>query len=503
MSSEQATLALQRAWSLLEQGDRAAARELWEPVCDVALREPAALQLFGAVALRLHEPAAARVRLQKAIRLAPTDPQNHLLLGLAQRRLDRLGAAAQAFRTALRHRPGWPDAAYNLSQVLEDLDRTDEAIRVVEEALKSAPEDADLWNQLGLARVAAERFDDSLVALERAVELEPAHGPFRANLGQERLRSGDPRGWEALEARLTFAPNLQPPDTQARPWQGESLDGRSILIWDEQGLGDTVQFAGLARALTAEGATVHLRCRSQAVGLLQTLEGIEAVWSRDADLPETDYHLPVGSLPYRSIHRLRSADPTAQPEPPAHPEPAKAYLTAPALDPADREWLEALGPGPRIGIAWTGNPAHTENRRRTIPTKVLRKWMELDGIRWVSLQRGTAEEPRFRHPGLAVPGAERLGDLVRTAGWIQALDLIVSVDSLPIHLAGATGAPAWLLLDRIGDWRWGRPAAEHSIYPSVTLFRQTERGDWAGIGRRIASELANGDLVPNQRVSDP
>lgn len=454
---------LQRAWALLERGQRHEARELFERLRDLAIDDAPALQLYAAVALKLDEAEPARARIRRAIRLAPDDPQNHLLLALAEIALDRAGPAKGALRRALRLRPGWADAVYHLAHLLDREGASDEARAMLREALERSPGDADLWNQLALVEATRGAYERALEAHRQAHAHAPADPRVAFNLGTALLRLGrDDEGWPLFENRLRFGAQ-RAPDSEAARWRGEPLDGRSILLWNEQGLGDTIHFARYAPLLRERGAgRIVLRCQPALVRALGAI-GDEVV-STEETAPSTELHVPLGSLPLHLGGR---------------PVPAAIVADRRERPPGDER---------RVGLVWAGNPDHADDDRRSLPGALFRPLCEIEGVRAVSLQYGGAAAG-LRHPRLVTLGDEALGDLAATAGWLKTLDALVTVDTAIVHLAGSLGLPTWLRLGPDPDWRWGVEEPMNSWYPSVRLCRQRPGERPAAVVGRIAEQL--------------
>jgi hypothetical protein len=260
-------------------------------------------------------------------------------------------------------------------------------------------------------------------------------------------------------------------------WSGENLAGRTLLIYDEQGLGDAIHFARYVPLAARAGGKVVFAVRPALRRLFSCLEGISLV-SVEEELPPFDLHCPLLTL-------ARFYGPSQDVPPPPAP-----YLTADDGEVA--RWKARLGAGPRVGLCWAGNPAYSRDRERSIPLDLLKPLFELQGIRWFNCQRDTrpADQPLLHALGERLaPIARDFHDFSDTAAALSALDLIISVDTSIIHLAGALGRPAWLMLPAVPDWRWLLGRDDSPWYPSLRLFRQTAPGDWAGVVERVRAEL--------------
>ncbi len=382
-----------------------------------------------------------------------------------------LGEAMPRLERTVAAHPDEPDFHVHLGLAYAASDRFDDAIACYRRALALAPEHTGALNNLGLALQEQNRREEAADAYRRALAIDPDAHRIRWNLAMARLSLGDRGGWRDYEARLSV-PELGGRAADPGVPRLDTLDvrGRTILVESEQGLGDTFQFARYASALAARGARVVVRAPPSLTGLLRTVPGVAEVVARDAR-PRCDAWLPLASLP-----GLLGASPSGDPA-------AIPYLHAdPALASMVRGELGERRGRLRAGLAWAGNPAHANDRRRSCPLAALAPLLARTDVDWYSLQRGDGED-QIAH----VPAASRLhlldarNDFDRKAALIENLDLVVSVDTSIAHLAGALGRPVWILLPCAADWRWGIAGTATGWYPTATLFRQRAAGDWTPV----------------------
>jgi hypothetical protein len=310
-----------------------------------------------------------------------------------------------------------------------------------------APEDfSDLIERGNAARSTGE-FAAAEQAYRAALAMHPDNAPVKAVLGLLLLTQGRyAEGWPLYDERRRFQPLAI--DASGIPeWGCEYLAGRSLMIWPEQGLGDEIQMARYAPVLKAQGAQVILVCSPALATLFASLGVIVAPLVEKAELPRTDFHARNFSLPALLGTTLKTIPPAP-------------YLYAPA----------APGTG-GIGFVWRGNPEHPNDAGRSLPSPDILA-------------------PLARHARL-VDLQTPQGDFLDTAVRVQALDLVITVDTAMAHLCGALGVPCWVMLpaERC-DWRWMTDRTDSPWYPSLRLFRQTSPGDWAGVVERMASALA-------------
>jgi hypothetical protein len=262
-------------------------------------------------------------------------------------------------------------------------------------------------------------------------------------------------------------------------WLGEySLPGKTILLHAEQGLGDTIQFARYVPLVAARGAKVLLEVQPELNSLLSRLQGAAAVVARGEAPPPFDLHCPLGSLPLATKTELQTV-----PAPTSYLSADEAHL---------KKWSARLQhvPPPRVAIAWSGNPAHDNDRNRSLPFGALAP-LFTTGASFIGIQRDLRSEDAARlaaETRLIHVGGE-LDDFNDTAAVLALCDLIISVDTAPAHLGGAMGRPVWVLVPFAPDWRWMLEGETTPWYPTARLFRQHSPGDWDAVIARVAAAL--------------
>ncbi|HEX7686609.1 MAG TPA: glycosyltransferase family 9 protein [Burkholderiaceae bacterium] len=352
-------------------------------------------------------------------------------------------------------------------------------------AMRLAPRDPEPIYNLG---VALEHFGDwsgSLMAFEAALECAPEHADAAWNLSLALLRHGElERGFRHYESRFR---RLAPaPRACARPaWSGEPLAGLRVLVWAEQGFGDTLQFLRFVPELARRGAQVILEVPRELRGLASRLPGAPEVRVPGEALPRFDVHLALMSLPFAL--GLRGNELAA----------AAPYLQADAARVADwRTRLHSLGWKPAralaVGVVWATNPALPNARDRSPGLATLAPLLKAPGLRWFSLQKGTgeAELAATAAAGPITDLAAHIDDFDDTAAIVANLDVVVTCDTSVAHLAGALGKPTFVLLPFVPDWRYGLAPHDTPWYPSMRLFRQSRRGHWGDARERVAGALA-------------
>jgi hypothetical protein len=249
-------------------------------------------------------------------------------------------------------------------------------------------------------------------------------------------------------------------------WDGSPFPGRTLLVWAEQGLGDTLQFARYLARVKALGGRVLFQTYAGLLGLLQNVAGPDQVLSEHDELPPFDLHAPLLDLPARFHSGLDDLPPPAPLAPPPGHVPPPALLAALAV------------PGRKAGLVWAGSAHHRDDARRSLDPALLAPLADLPGLTWMSLQVGAATRPPL--PGLVDLGVH-FRDFSDTAAALQRLDLVVTVDTAVAHLAGSMGVPTHLLLPFFPDWRWLMEGGTTPWYPSVRLHRQPATGAWPAV----------------------
>jgi Tfp pilus assembly protein PilF len=463
----------------LQGGDFPRAEQAYADVLKIAPYSAEAWFFLGLIRQQHEKFADAARHYEHALRLAPRFPEARNNLGVALQELGRIDEAEACFREALRLDPDYVEAHNNLGNALQDQGRLAEAEAAYRQALLRRPGYIDALHHLGNALGGQGRAREAVECYEEVLRLEPDHGKVHLCRAMAWLQSGDYiRGWAEYEWRLKCKGQSIPPMSQPF-WGGEPLDGRTILILAEQGLGDTLQFIRYATLVAKRGGRVIVACRQPLERIVASCPGVERVISEKMAVPEFDCYAPLLSLP-RVFRTSLESVPAEVP-----------YLAA---DPAlVARWRDELGPigGFKVGVVWQGNPDHSKDRERSFRLAQLGPLARVPGVRLFSLQKGPGSE-QLGEVEVDFPITDlgrRLDDLVVTAAVMRSLDLVVSPDTSPAHLAGALGVPVWLALPAAPDWRWLRGRDDSPWYPTMLIFRQRKWGDWEDVLERMAREL--------------
>ena len=475
---------------------------------------------LGNLLLRMERPAEALQTLQTAAALSPTSALIQCHLGLALLELERLEEATAALQEALCLRPDFPEALVSLAEALRKRGCLDEARQAAEAAIKIdfsqptahhhlgnvlcdlgafaegsnayrralglQPGDPTVMSNLGNALYALGQLPEALAQHRMAVSLRPGSVGSRYNLAVALLAAGElEEGWEAYESRLQLGLPSSVRRNIAQPrWTGEALEGRTIFLYGEQGLGDTLQFVRYAPLVAQRSGRVVLEVPAPLVRLMRQMPGVGAVIPTGTLPAEFDLHCPLLSLPYIFGTRLESI-PASVP-----------YLAADAS--LIEAWRDRMPQdGKRVGLVWSGNPRADQplaafvDRRRSIPLRQFAPFAAVPGISWISLQKGPPASQLQNAPrGLHIRDLmDEVDDFADTAALVAHLDLVIAVDTSVAHLAGALGKPVWMLSRYDACWRWLRDRSDSPWYPTMRIYRQPRPGDWDAVIERVAADL--------------
>jgi tetratricopeptide (TPR) repeat protein len=420
---------------------------------------------------------------RRAIEIQPEYAEAYSNLGTAFKDTGRFAEAQDALRRAIQLAPDLAEAHCNLGVALADSGCLEEGIVSLRQAIRLRPGYAEAHINLGVVLCNLGQAEESIQACFKAVALEPGLEAGRLNFAQVLLAQGNfAPGWAEYERRWIANPRIRNVSFSQPRWTGEALNGRTILLHAEQGLGDAIHFVRYAPLVAARGGRVILECQPELVRLFQTVEGVDQVIPVGKTLPDFDLHCPLMSLPLVMGTTLQSI-------------PANIpYLHA-------ENWKEELGGLPddlKVGLVWAGRPTHSNNRNRSMKLADFARLANLPGVTFHTLQKGAAAaEALSPPPGLRlVDHSPQLHDFVDTASLISSLDLVISVDSSVAHLAGALGKPVWVLLPFVPDWRWMRDRTDSPWYPTMLLFRQTRWGSWHEPLAQVATSLIDLAKLP-------
>ncbi|MBI3418881.1 MAG: tetratricopeptide repeat protein [Proteobacteria bacterium] len=432
---------------------------------------------------RLGRKEEALAAIHQALALDPKQADFYHTLSSIQRDMRQYGLAVESLNKAITLNPDDPKFYNNLAICLSRMGANEEALSTVDRYIKLRPDMAEGYNNKANILKSLRHYREALENYDKALAINPHIFMGKANKGITHLVVGDYRqGWELFEHRL---PGNMPPEAKrfdpARRWKGQSDPKATLIIYNEQGLGDTVQFCRYVPQARGRMGRVILQAQAPLLQLMKFQWPDLEIISPDDPLPEYHYQCPLMSLPH--VFGVTVENLPVE----------KIYLRA---DPAKtRAWQEKLPQNglKRIGLVWAGNPDHMNDHLRSIPLAQFAPLWQIPGLHFFSLQKGqkALEEMACLPAALPfTPAGDALKDFSDTAGLIANLDLLVSVDTATLHLAGALGVPGYGLLQYDPDWRWLASRPDTPWYASLRLFRQRHFGKWEGAVEELCQTLS-------------
>jgi tetratricopeptide (TPR) repeat protein len=486
MDIDQALIEHQQGFDLHLRGQTSEAAACYRRALQIDPEFKEAWMNLGLVAQALGQMEEAQDCQRQALRLDPELADAHNNLGMAHFTVGRLAEAENCFRAALRLNSGHANATLNLGSVRTLENHPEEAEGLFRRSLALGADPVRANSNLALALMQQVRPEEAEACCRDALALQPAYPEARANLALALLTMGRlAEGWQAYEARWEVEATLAPlPDMPQPRWTGQPLNGETVLLYAEQGYGDTLQFCRYAPMVAAAGGRVVLVVPKALCQLMTSLEGVAAVLPDEGVLlPPFDYHCPLLSLPFAFGTTLETIPDTTP------------YLHAHASG-----WAATLDelPGLKIGLVWAGKSRTAQphavsiDKRRSMRLADMAPLFSVPGCSFVSLQLGQpASQAQHLPPGMELHDfTDRLGNWAETADLLCGLDLVITVDTAVAHLAGALGKPVWMLNRFDSCWRWLVGRDDTPWYPSMRQFRQTSPGDWAAVIERVRQALA-------------
>lgn len=404
----------------------------------------------------------------RAIELAPENPTAICAMANAQQSLGKIEEAQKSFQKVLELDPNNVPALTNLAGIYNRAGQFEEAINLDDRAIKIQPLNSVLWGNRGHSRMRALDLCNAESDFCKALELDDTNALSRWNLAyvqllQHRYHSA----WPNFRARMALNDWAENNRNFGKPqWNGEPLCGRTLLIYSEQGFGDTLQFVRFIPRLAQFGGKILLSTSRLLQNLLSGIAGIDGMTIEGEPLPDYDLVVPLMELPV--ILDVDISD--------------LAPLPPPSL-PARQPIPELTRSGYKVGLVWAGSPAHTNDGLRSMSPRFLDMLADLSDIAWYGLQKPPAIDPP-RLPGF-IDLSPYMHDFLDTAQLIKQLDLVVTVDTAVAHVTGFIGKPAIVMLAYLPDWRWGIDELLTPWYPSLELVRQSKHGDWQGVVNQL------------------
>ena len=470
--------------TLKGQGNFDAAAEYYHETLGLKADFPEAHLSLGKTLADSGKWAAAADHYRQAIKIRPDYGEAYNNLGNVLKHQGCVDEAIGAYRHAIHLNAEYVGARNNLASALRLKGKYNEAVEILKQAIRFAPASAETFCNLGNCFKDQLQLTAAAEYYQKAIGLNPHLVEAHFNCAVVHLLSGKFKaGWKEYEWRLQRpAWNAFRDYQRALPrWNGQQISGKRIIVVSEQGFGDTLQFVRYLPALKSCGGKVTLAAQKQLMGLLRNIPGIDYLIPsgvEDNFSRRYDYYVPLLSLPGIFNTTLETIPGNV---PYLYSDPIK-----------NRLWHSQMkGPGINVGLVWAGRTSHTNDHNRSIDPILFRALGRIEGIRLFGLQKGrAAEQPTgFTTNSQFINLGDKFEDFSDTAGAIDNLDLIISVDTAVAHLAGAMGKPVWLLLPFVPDWRWLLDRTDSPWYPTTRIFRQTQSGDWQTVLEKVETQL--------------
>ncbi|HLZ06663.1 MAG TPA: tetratricopeptide repeat-containing glycosyltransferase family protein [Bradyrhizobium sp.] len=486
LKGDDAQLWWQKGGALIAAGRTPEALAAFEQTLKLDPRHGDAAYKCGHLLHGLERFEEALAYLDRSAALQPRHALTWQMRALVLKDLNRLDEALADNRRAIALDPANPDTSGNLGAVLQAQGRIEEALSSYERALQIRPDSPRMITNRASALAELGRLDEAMADYRRALAIDPAFAEAAWNLALLQLQLGDfEEGLKGREVRWKFPKELTPsyPKLSAPIWLGEQpIAGKTVLVCADEGFGDSIQFARYLPLLAERGARVVLVVEAPLCPLLSGVEGVAQCLPKHPGtvLPAFDFHIPFTCMPLAFKTRLDSISARVPYLPPPAADRVQAFESR--LDAHEKL---------RVGLVWSGNPKHQNDRNRSVPLATLSRLVAIDAT-FVSLQKDP--RPRDAETLRALPEiidlTADLTDFAATAALIACLDLVISVDTSVAHLAGALGKPVWLLLPHVPDFRWLIGREDSPWYPKHRLFAQSATREYDSVLDRVRVELS-------------
>ncbi len=458
-------------------GRAAEASELCEKIVAGAPNYADAVHLKAVLLMDKGELASAESMARRASELSPESASFINTVGVILKKQKRFEEAMQCFNRTAELEPNFIPVHTNIGLIQQMNGDYEAAEASHRRSVELDPHYVTALHNLANLLMDAGKLDQSLDFFHRAVEQRPGDAEIHTHRALALLMDGQfERGWDEYEWRMQMRSQLAKHSLKSPLWDGRGYEGQTLLVYHEQGFGDVIQCARYLPQVKQRGGTLVVACAPPIGRLMAQIEGVDKVVTADSEIPPHHFKCPLMALP-----RLFQA------------RPGNIPTAMPYLKPAPGAILMGGEGTKRVGIAWAGSPTHDNDHRRSMPASELAPILAVPGVTFYSLQFGSraAELEAAGLKGKMIePGDEALGDFYQTAGYIDQLDLVITIDTVTAHLAAALNKPTWMLLAFSSDFRWLRERNDSEWYPSMKLYRQTKPMQWREPIAKIASDLA-------------
>ncbi|HEY1686015.1 MAG TPA: tetratricopeptide repeat protein [Tepidisphaeraceae bacterium] len=440
--------------------------------------------------LRLRKDFVEAERVYRAIlQLCPSEAANYDNVAWMIREQKRFKEAVPFMKKAVELQPGSADYHFHLGLLYNDLRDLENAAEVINQVLRIDPNHREARRERAVVLWRLNRFQDAMHEIDELLTVHPDYLDALQSRAELRLLLGDlQRGFKDYESRWVdpqftehaFIKKFRPNGFTKPVWKGEDLTGKTLLLYGEQGFGDVIQFIRYVPLVRQYGATCILQVPLPIKSLMEQVEGIDKVIIHGEKEPAYDCYISLMSLPALFGTALETI-------------PAKIpYLRVP--EKMRENWQRQLAEFKsdfKVGICWAGRPDHFNDTQRSTTLDQFAPLAKIPNIKFFALQKGTAAaQAQTPPPGMQLINlTHKLSDFLDTAAMIEQLDLVIAIDTVVVHMAGALGKPVWTLLPFTPEWRWMIDRFDSPWYSMMRLFRQSKQGDWAGIFAQVAQEL--------------
>lgn len=400
-------------------------------------------------------------------------------IGIAYKELGQNEAAFEAYEKALKLNPNDSASHNNFGNLLRNMGDFEAAISHLEKSIAINPNYADAYSNIGAIYKEQKEYEKAEPYYQKALSINKDHTNANFDMSLIELSRGNyAKGWRLYEHRLKMAELISKTYRFTTPmWQGDSLDGKTIVLQNEQGFGDNIMFIRYAYLFMEMGARVIVRTRPHLVELFKSLKGVVEVCSEEEEMPKHDCYIPLLSSPHY-FKTMLSNIPSSFPY--LHTEKAETSL----LPQSKKGEL-------KVGIVWSNSRTSKDFKNRYIGLSSFKPLFELENIAWYSLQEGE-DASQIKKEGLEgkiVDLSDKLTDFKTTAMIVQELDLVITPDTAVAHLCGALNKSAWVVVPNPSDWKWLQEGSKSPWYESLRVFRQERGKEWAEPVLEIKEEL--------------
>lgn len=430
---------------------------------------------------------------EKAIEINPEYAPAYLNIGMQYKILDQPNKSIINFKKAIEINHNYLEAHINLGNVLKEQGNFPQAIENYSSAIRINPNSSHSYNNLGATLHKIGELKKANINFNKAIEINPDYVNAHFNLGLLHLLQGDfKNGWKEYEYRYRKTNYTYPAklDISKPKWDGSSLKEKTLLIYHEQGLGDTIQFSRYISDINRNNGSIIFIIQDTLADLYRHRDSgwdqyIDQIISTNEHIPDYDFHISLMSLPYIlniDVKHISNQD--------------APYIKVPQKD--VEKWKikinnECKKNTLRVGISWQGSPTNINDRNRSIELQHFLDILNIENVKFFSLQKNTGQKQIVKNSlsQKIVDWSNDFNQFTDTSALIQNLDLVISVDTSIAHISGSMGKPTWVLLEKIPDFRWMLDRKDSPWYPAIKLFRQQNQGDWQTVISEVKKELEN------------